>query len=45
MRNEASAKTEKLRSLKRLKASAGKMLLSLKPWAERNGGVCGRVRL
>src|ERR1700733_3502522 len=45
IRNEARAKTEKLRSLKRRKASAGKMLLSLKPpEVDRSGGVWGSVR-
>src|SRR5450432_578703 len=45
IKNDASANTEKLRSLKRLNASAGKMLLSLNPPEEvRSGGVCGSVR-
>src|SRR5207244_662391 len=45
IRNEARTKIEKLRSLKGVKASGGKILLSLNPWAERKGGVWGSVRL
>src|SRR5215469_8199456 len=44
IRKEARTKTEKLRSLKSVKASGGKILLSLNPWAERKGGVWGSVR-
>src|ERR1035438_3225862 len=45
IRNEARAKIEKLRSLKRRKASAGKILLSLKPpEVDRSGGGWGSVR-
>src|SRR4029077_10132481 len=45
IRNDARAKTAKLRSLKRPKASAGKIFEILKPpVAWRSGGVCGSVK-
>src|SRR5215470_12629425 len=46
IKKDASANTEKFRSLNNAKASAGKMFESLKPpLVSRNGGVCGSVRL
>jgi len=41
----AKTKTVKFLSLKRRKRSGGKNVAEFNPCAERNGGVCGSVRL